>query len=64
MDISSVVNSALTQTSRAQPGKDGMGVAVLKTALEQQEHTVTQLVESVPKAPNLPHMGNNIDVKA
>jgi len=64
MDISSVVNSSIAQTGRAQPGKDDVGIAVLKTALETQKQSAQQLIESVPQPTSMPHLGNNINVTA
>lgn len=64
MDISSVVNSTIAQTGRAQPGKDDVGVAVLKTALDSQKQSAAQLIESVPQPASMPNLGNNVNVTA
>jgi len=64
MELSGVVNSTLTQLSNAQPGKDDIGVSVLKDSLEIQKQTSEQLLSSVPKPASPDHLGNNIDVHA
>ena len=40
---------------------DAVGVAVLKKAMDIQEQTATQLIQSIPELPD--KLGKNIDVK-
>ena len=68
MDISGVVNSAVTQLSNSRAGGNVQALDVLKASLEIEKQNVIQLVESVPApaqtASNPSNLGNNIDVHA
>ena len=58
MDISGV-QSASIASSVGQ--NDAIGIAVLKKAMDIQEQSATQLIQSIPELPD--KLGKNIDVK-
>jgi hypothetical protein len=63
MNLSSI-SSAASGMSKAATS-DAVGVAVLRKALDTATSSATQLIESIPKAPNNPpHLGNSVDVSA
>ncbi len=62
MDIASV-SSLSTALTQAKSG-DAVGTLVLKKAMDIQEQSVAQLLQSIPRASNPPNLGNSVDVKA
>ena len=58
MDISGVQTAAIA-TNVGQ--NDTLGVTVLKKAMDIQEQSAVQLIESIPKLPD--NLGQNINVK-
>jgi len=58
MEISGIATTTATQATQ----NSQTGVAVHKKALEIQEQTATQLIESLPDPTS--RVGQNIDVKA
>ena len=67
MDMSSVVNSTVTQLSNSRAGGNTQALNVLKASLELEKHNIAQLVESVPapaQTASNPSLGNKIDVQA
>jgi len=59
MDVSGVQTAAMA-TSVGQ--NDQAGMKVLKKAMDIQEQSAMQLIESIPKLPD--NLGQNINVKA
>lgn len=62
MDIANV-SSLSTALSQAKAG-DAVGTLVLKKAMDIQEQSVAQLLQTIPQASNPPNLGNSVDVKA
>ena len=63
MDISGVA-SLSSAMSQAQSG-DAVGTLMLKKAMDLQEQSAAQLLQTLPQtANNPPNLGNSIDVKA
>ena len=58
MDISGVQTASIASSIGQ---NDVVGVAVLKKAMDIQEQTATQLIQSIPELPD--NLGQNIDVK-
>ena len=58
MDISGVQTASIASGVGQ---NDAIGIAVLKKAMDIQEQTATQLIQSIPELPD--KLGNNIDVK-
>jgi len=58
MDISGVQTSAIASSVGQ---NDAVGVAVLKKAMEIQEQSAVQLIQSIPELPD--NLGQNINVK-
>lgn len=59
MDVSGVQTTAI---ANGVGHNDQAGIKVLKKAMDIQEQTATQLIESIPKLPD--NLGQNINVKA
>ncbi len=58
MDISGVQTTAIASSVGQ---NDVAGIAVLKKAMDIQEQTAIQLIESIPKLPD--NVGNTINIK-
>lgn len=58
MDISGVQTAAIANSVGH---NDAVGITVLKKAMDIQEQSAVQLIQSIPELPDNP--GQNIDVK-
>ncbi|MCU7800788.1 MAG: YjfB family protein [gamma proteobacterium symbiont of Lucinoma myriamae] len=59
MDVSGVQTTAIASNVGQ---NDPVGIAVLKKAMDIQEQTAMQLIQSIPELPD--NLGQNINVKA
>ncbi|MCU7836006.1 MAG: YjfB family protein [gamma proteobacterium symbiont of Taylorina sp.] len=58
MDISGVQTAAIASSVGQ---NDSVGIAVLKKAMDIQEQSAVQLIQSIPELPD--NLGQNINVK-
>ncbi|NOQ80857.1 MAG: putative motility protein [Gammaproteobacteria bacterium] len=58
MDVSGVQTTAIASNVGQ---NDPVGIAVLKKAMDIQEQTAMQLIQSIPELPN--NLGQNVNVK-
>ena len=58
MDISGVQTASIASTIGQ---NDAVGIAVLKKAMDIQQQSAVQLIQSIPELPD--NLGKNIDVK-
>ena len=58
MDISGVQTASIASSVGS---NDAVGVAVLKKAMDIQEQSAAQLIQSIPELPD--NLGQNINVK-
>ena len=58
MDISGVQTASIASSVGQ---NDAIGIAILKKAMDIQEQSAVQLIQSIPELPD--NLGKNIDVK-